>query len=70
MSELTAQHKASEPVAHALGVRMAMVTGNYHSFFKLYCNAPKMNSWLMDHFVERERVRALNIMAKRLVKLF
>lgn len=65
MSELTPAHKSAESVAHALGVRMALVTGNYHQFFQLYQSAPKMNSWLMDHFVERERVRALSIMAKR-----
>ncbi|KAN0062506.1 hypothetical protein ACQY0O_005037 [Thecaphora frezii] len=64
MTELTAEHKAEAAVAHALAVRSALVMGNYHAFFKLYLNAPNMNGYVMDHFVERERVNALLVMAK------
>ncbi|EST08838.2 BAG domain protein [Kalmanozyma brasiliensis GHG001] len=64
MAELTEEHKAEPAVAHALQVRAALVTGNYHSFFKLYTDAPNMNAYIMDHFVERERINALLIMSK------
>ena len=64
MAELTEQHKAETAVAHALEVRAALVTGNYHSFFQLYTDAPNMNAYIMDHFVERERINALLIMSK------
>lgn len=64
MAELTEEHKAETVVAHALQVRAALVTGNYHSFFQLYTDAPNMNAYIMDHFVERERINALLIMSK------
>ncbi|SJX64664.1 uncharacterized protein SRS1_15480 [Sporisorium reilianum f. sp. reilianum] len=64
MAELTEEHKAETAVAHALEVRAALVTGNYHSFFQLYTDAPNMNAYIMDHFVERERINALLIMSK------
>lgn len=64
MAELTEEHKTEVAVAHALQVRAALVTGNYHSFFQLYTDAPNMNTYIMDHFVERERINALLIMSK------
>lgn len=64
MAELTPAMKAEPPVAHALAVRAAMRTGNYHAFFVLYKDAPNMNAYVMDHFVERERVQALLVLAK------
>lgn len=64
MAELTEQHKSEVAVAHALQVRAALVTGNYHSFFQLYTDAPNMNAYIMDHFVERERINALLIMSR------
>ncbi|KAJ9474970.1 Protein THP3 [Pseudozyma hubeiensis] len=64
MAELTEEHKAEPAVEHALQVRAALVTGNYHSFFQLYTDAPNMNAYIMDHFVERERINALLIMSK------
>lgn len=38
--------------------------GNYHALFDLYLNAPNMGGYIMDHFVERERVRALLVISK------
>ncbi|TKY88923.1 hypothetical protein EX895_002164 [Sporisorium graminicola] len=64
MAELTEEDKAEPAVEHALQVRAALVTGNYHSFFQLYTDAPNMNAYIMDHFVERERINALLIMSK------
>lgn len=64
MAELTPADKQQTPVAHALDVRKAMRTGNYHRFFALYKHTPNMNAYIMDHFVERERVHALLVLAR------
>jgi SAC3 family protein LENG8/THP3 len=64
MTELEDKHKQDPAVRHALRVRSALVTGNYHRLFKLYDDAPNMNAYIMDHFVERERVKALHVIAK------
>lgn len=64
MTELTPTSKKEPAVAHALAVRLALATGNYHHFFKLWSDAPNMNAYVMDHFVERERVAALGVVAK------
>lgn len=64
MAELTPTSKKNSAVHHALQVRLSLSTGNYHRFFKLYLNAPNMNAYIMDHFVERERVVALSILAR------
>lgn len=64
MSELAPGMREEPPVAHALGVRAAMSGGNYHRFFVLYKTAPNMGAYIMDHFVERERVQALLTVAR------
>ncbi|KAI7851636.1 SAC3/GANP/Nin1/mts3/eIF-3 p25 family-domain-containing protein [Circinella umbellata] len=64
MFELTAEQKQNDLVKHALQVRSALSTSNYHRFFKLYVSAPQMGGYLMDQFVERERVRAMLILCK------
>jgi hypothetical protein len=51
-------------VKHALAVRTAAATSNYHKFFKLFQTGPKMGPYLMDHFLERERVTALVTITK------
>ncbi|RKO99898.1 hypothetical protein CXG81DRAFT_4323, partial [Caulochytrium protostelioides] len=45
-------------VQFALAVRHAVAIGDYHAFFRLYALAPKMAPYLMDHMLERERLRA------------
>jgi len=37
---------------------------NYHTFFQLYLSAPNMSGYLLDLFVQRERVQALKAMVK------
>lgn len=41
--------------------------GNYHSLFELYVNAPNMGAYIMDHFIPRERARALLVITKACV---
>ncbi len=67
VSQLTPKQKASSAVKHALAVQRALALGNYHAFFELYLNAPNMGAYIMDHFVDRERMRALLVMTKACV---
>ncbi|KAJ3323284.1 hypothetical protein HDV06_002052 [Boothiomyces sp. JEL0866] len=53
-------------VKHALSVRSSLSMGDYNTFFKLYHSAPNMSGYLMDQFIERER---LNLF-KKLTKAF
>jgi hypothetical protein len=46
-------------VQHAFHVRSAISSGNYNQFFQLYHEAPNMGGYLMDHFLERERLKTL-----------
>lgn len=59
LAELTPTDKEDKAVKHALQVRSALALGNYHRFFQLYLDAPNMGSYLMDMFLERERLHAL-----------
>lgn len=64
VGQLTPKQKAAETVQHALQVQRALSIGNYHALFKLYINAPNMGGYIMDHFIDRERAKALMIMSK------
>ncbi|KAF2877410.1 SAC3/GANP/Nin1/mts3/eIF-3 p25 family-domain-containing protein [Massariosphaeria phaeospora] len=59
LAELTPTDKSQEWIKHALAVRSALTLGNYHKFFKLYLVAKNMGGYLMDMFIERERLYAL-----------
>ncbi|KAF2113387.1 SAC3/GANP/Nin1/mts3/eIF-3 p25 family-domain-containing protein [Lophiotrema nucula] len=59
LAELTLTDKAPPAVRHALDVRSALALGNFHKFFRLYLAAPNMGAYLMDMFIERERLHAL-----------
>ncbi|RHZ55359.1 hypothetical protein Glove_416g5 [Diversispora epigaea] len=64
IAELTDDMKSDEAIKHALEVRSTLATSNFHKFFQLYLKAPNMGAYLMDHFVERERIAALTILCK------
>jgi SAC3 family protein LENG8/THP3 len=60
LAELTEKDKEDPAVTHALQTRAAVASGNYHKLFRLYLSTPNMGGYLMDKFVERERLLALN----------
>ena len=64
LATLTQKEKENESVAHALEVREALASRNYHRLFRLYNAAPNMGGYLMDFFVERERVAACCVICK------
>jgi hypothetical protein len=60
LAEITPELRQEECVRHALAVRSAQASGNYHKLLaKLYQGVPNMGAWLMDMFVPRERIAAL-----------
>jgi len=69
VSQLTSKQKTSLAVKHALAVQRVLALGNYHAFFEQYLSAPNMGAYIMDHFVDRERLRALFIMTKAYQRL-
>lgn len=64
LADLTAADKRDLAVKHALDVRSALALGNYHRFFQLYLDTPNMGAYLMDMFVDRERLSALAAICK------
>ncbi|KAH8497186.1 hypothetical protein H0E87_019764 [Populus deltoides] len=64
MSRLTEGTKKDKAVKHALAVRAAVTSGNYVMFFRLYKEAPNLNTCLMDLYVEKMRYRAVSCMSR------
>lgn len=60
LADLTPAEKNDTAVKHALDTRSALALGNYHRFFQLYLDTPNMGAYLMDMFVNRERLAALS----------
>ena len=54
---------------HALAVQRAQALGNYHKLGDLHLNAPNMGAYIMDHFIDRERVKGLMVVTKAYVPL-
>lgn len=67
VGQLTPRQKVDAAVQHALSVSRALSMGNYHSLFHLYEDAPNMGAYIMDHFINRERVKALLVITKAYV---
>lgn len=59
LKTLTLEDKKNEPMQHALKIRDSLAQGNYGRFFKLYRNAPNMGSQLIDVFIDKIRIVAL-----------
>jgi hypothetical protein len=64
MAELSREQKKDVNIHHALLVRSSVARGDYHQLFHLYYRAPNMSAYLMDHFIERERNRAMRVLCK------
>ncbi|KAG0049653.1 hypothetical protein BGZ83_005514 [Gryganskiella cystojenkinii] len=64
LASLTPAQKQDPFVKHALQVRTSLASSNYHALFKLYLESPNMGGYLMDQFVERERVEAMKTICK------
>jgi len=64
VGQLTPTQKMDPAVRHALNVQRALSIGNYHSLFGLYLTAPNMGAYIMDHFIDRERIKALMVITK------
>ncbi|CZT17653.1 related to leucine permease transcriptional regulator [Ramularia collo-cygni] len=66
LADLTPADKKGPFVKLALQVRAALASGNYHKFFKLYNDSHEsgMVPYLMDMFIERERLSALAVMGR------
>ncbi|KAK5163212.1 uncharacterized protein LTR77_010798 [Saxophila tyrrhenica] len=64
LADLTTADKQKPAVQHALQVRSALASGNYHKFFRLYDDAPFMGPYLLDMFVQRERLAAMAAICK------
>ncbi|KAH7926432.1 hypothetical protein BV22DRAFT_1063024 [Leucogyrophana mollusca] len=64
VGQLTPRQKVDPAVRHALQVQRALSMGNYHALFEMYMSAPNMGAYIMDHFIDRERIKALMVMTK------
>lgn len=64
MASLSKEAKQDAAVKHALAVHASVLSGNYVLFFKLYKQAPNLNSCLMDLYVERMRFEAMKCMSR------
>jgi len=69
VGQLTPRQRADEAVKHALEVQRAQSMGNYHRLCDLYMKAPNMGAYIMDHFIDRERVKGLMVIARAWVPL-
>ncbi|RKP21570.1 hypothetical protein ROZALSC1DRAFT_27025 [Rozella allomycis CSF55] len=59
VAELTPVQKENLAVSHALKVKSAISISDYYSLSQLYNEAPNMGVYLMDHFMPRERFKAI-----------
>jgi len=64
LATLNKEQKQRAAIKHALSVRSAWAMSNYHGFFKLYLCSPNMSGYLIDMFVDRERLLGLKAMIK------
>ena len=53
----------AESVKHALKVRKALGTGNYARFFKLYRDTKDSGKYLIEVFIDKQRILCLQRLA-------
>lgn len=59
LKKLTLKDKQTKCVQHSLQIVKALSDDNFYSFFRLYKKAPNMGAYLIDLFIDRLRVLAL-----------
>eukprot|EP01038_Epipyxis_sp_PR26KG_P007462 gene7462-10172_t len=64
IASLKPEDYKDEAVAHALEIRNALQTDNYHKFFKLYKKTPNMGNYLLDLMIVQCRLYALQKMVR------
>uniref|UniRef100_A0A8R1U0C6 PCI domain-containing protein n=1 Tax=Onchocerca volvulus TaxID=6282 RepID=A0A8R1U0C6_ONCVO len=64
LSELDERARKDSCISFSLKTREAWALGNHVKLFRLYQEAPRMASYVMDLFLERERKAALNACLK------
>ena len=64
LGRLTQEQKQDSAISQALAIHRAMTLGNYHALFRLYSEVENMGGYIMDHLVERERLRAWLVICK------
>lgn len=69
VGQLTPRQKANKSVQHAFAVQRAQAMGNYVKLCELYNDAPFMGAYIMDHFIDRERMKAMMVITKACVPL-
>ena len=64
LKDLTLRDKQNPAIQHALQIRRALIDNNYSRFFKLYRITPNMGAHLIQMFIHRIRVHALQVISK------
>jgi hypothetical protein len=64
LADITPELKKEPALRHAMAMRSAVASGNYHKFFRLYLDVPNMGAYLVDQFITRERLAALASICK------
>lgn len=70
LASLTSTCRKHQCVSFALKVRSAWALNNFHKYFKMHDEAPRMCGYLLDWFADRARKTALKAVVKSYVALF
>lgn len=62
INSLDAARRAHAAVTHALAIRSALLTTNFHLFFALWTTAPNMSAYLLDPLADGMRLRSARIL--------
>lgn len=67
LASLNRDYRKDLCIKYSLKLLSVWLDANYHRFFKLYTEAPKMAGYVIDWFIDRERKSALKAMMKAYV---